>query len=252
MPKRVISNPGDTLQIGISSGGSTDWDAIHEADGSGATLLNASAGNRVTFARKASSNYFIIRGVIAYDFRNADLPGHIRVVRAHLHIGGTTASAADTNGDKLRVGVITNPTLSPSIRKTDYDLSRYDSNSYTSAQTVADGVNARGAEVQLDNPRLLKHLTSAINNRGVLHLGLRNELDFLDDASDVTGTNRVWFAPPGLQGGSFHGTTRARLNIFYRVVNNLKNMGGRDAGGVASAGFCTGNTFGGTNTGFGS
>ena len=251
MPQQIIADPGDTLQIGINSGGSTDWDAIHDADGSSATLLGASAGNRITFARKAGSNYFIIRGVIAYDFRSANAPKGIRVVRAHLHVGDTTASAADTNGDKLRVGVITNPTLPPSIRKTDFDLSRYDNNSYTSAQTVADGVNARGAKVQLDNPRILKHLTSAINSRGVLHLGLRNELDFLDDASGVTGTNRVWFAPPGLQGGSFHISTRVRLNIFYRIVNNKRNAGGRGAGGVASSGFGGTSIFAGTNSGFG-
>ena len=84
-------------------------------------------GTALPLLEKQVRIIFIIRGVeVTYDFRNADLPGHIGVVRAHLHIGGTTASAADTNGDKLRVGVITNPTLSPSIRKTDYDLSRYD------------------------------------------------------------------------------------------------------------------------------
>jgi hypothetical protein len=162
-------------------------------------------GNRHTQARKSGSNYVISRGVLAYDFRTAGLPGHIRIVRAHLHIGGTTASAADTNGNKLRIAAITNPTNAGevTIATTDYDLARYDSNSHTSAQAVATGVGARGAIVQLDNPNLLNHLASAINDRGVLYLGLRNELDFLDDASGVTGINRVWFTPPGAQGGAF-------------------------------------------------
>ena len=253
MAKRVIADPGNTNQRGITQE-AADWDDAHAADGSSASLGTDSGGNRVTIVRDAGSAYFIGRGVIGYDFRDAGLPGHIRVVRAHLHIGGTSARDDATGGDKLRVGVITNPTISTdiSIRKTDYALLRYDSNSYTSAQTVPDGVTVRGAVVQLDNANLLKHLTSAINNRGLLHLGLRNELDILDDASGVTGINRAWFAPPGLQDGSFHVSTRVRLNIFYRVISNLKNTGGRDAGGVASAGFCTGNTFGGTNSGFGS
>ena len=252
MPLRIIADPGDTSQRAISSGGSTDWDAIHGANGSSATLGTEAGANSITFARKSGSNYFIIRGVIAYDFRSANAPKGIRVVRAHLHVGGTTVNAADTNGDKLRVGVITDPTIPGvvSIKKTDYDLSRYDNNSYTSAQAVANGQVVRGPVVQLDNSRILKHLTSAINNRGVLHLGLRNELDFLDDASDVTGTNRVWFAPPGLQGGSFHVSTRVRLNIFYRIVNNRRNPGGRGAGGVASSGFGGVSMFSGTNSGF--
>ena len=257
MAKRVIADPGDTEQRALISAATSDWNASHARDGSsGITLGDPDTGNRHTQARKSGSNYVISRGVLAYDFRTAGLPRHIRIVRAHLHIGGTTVSAADTNGDKLRVGVITNPTNAGevTIAATDYDLARYDSNSYTSAQAVATGQTVRGPVVQLDNPNLLKHLTSAINDRGVLYLGLRNELDFLDDASDVTGINRVWFTPPGPQDGAFMLSTaaQARLNIFYRVISNLKNTGGRDAGGVASAGFCTGNTFGGTNAGFGS
>jgi hypothetical protein len=256
MPVRVIAAPGDTEQRAVVSAATSDWDETHARNGSGQVSVGAlNTGNRHTQARKSGSNYVISRGVLAYDLRTAGLPGHIRIVSAHLHIGGTTASAGDTNGDKLRVGVITNPTNAGevTIATTDYDLARYDSSSYTSAQAVATGVGARGAIVQLDNLSLLNHLASAINDRGVLYLGLRNELDFLDDASGVTGTNRVWFTPPGAQGGGFlvEGQ-QARLNIFYRVISNLKNTGGRDAGGVASAGFCTGNTFGGTNSGFGS
>lgn len=256
MAKRVIADPGDTEQRALISAATSDWNASHARDGSSGISVGAlNTANRHTQTRKSGSNYTIARGVLAYDFRTAGLPRHIRIVSAHLHIGNITASAADTNGNKLRIAAITDPTNpgEVTIEKADYDLARYDSSSYTSAQAFTTASGARSAIVQLDNPNLLKHLTDAINDRGVLHLGLRNELDFLDDASDVTGINRVWFDPPGSQGGAFLlPTTQARLNIFYRVISNLKNTGGRDAGGVASAGFCTGNTFGGTNAGFGS
>ena len=253
MPLKIIEAPGDTEQRGITSAATSDWDASHARDGtSSVTLTAASNGNRHTQARKTGANYIIARGVLAYDFRTANLPRGIRVVRANLFVGGTIVTAADTNGDKLRVGVITNPTNAGevTIAATDYDLARYDSNSYTSAQAVANGINARSEVIQLDNPRLLKHLDNAINNRQVLYLGLRDELDFLDDASDVTGVNRVWFNPPSNQGGSFHGSTLAQLRVFYRIVNNKRNAGGRGAGGVASAGFGGTDLFCGTNSGF--
>ncbi len=255
MPARVIAAPGDTEQRAVVSAATSDWDETHARNGSGQVSVGAlNTGNRHTQARKSGSNYVISRGVLAYDLRAAGLPGHIRIVRAHLHIGNINASAADTNGNKLRIAAITNPTNADevNIAATDYDLARYDSNSHTSAQAFSTTPGARSAIVQFDNPNLLNHLASAINNRGILYLGLRNELDFLDDASGVSGVNRVWFTPPGAQDGGFllEGL-QARLNIFYRVINNLKNTGGRDAGGVASAGFCAGNTFGGTNSGFG-
>ena len=253
MPLKIIEAPGDTEQRGITSAATSDWDASHARDGtSSTTLLAANVGNRHTQARKSGANYIIARGVLAYDFRTANLPRGIRIVRASLIVGGTTVSAADTNGDKIRIGAITNPTNpgEVTIAATDYDLARYDSNSYTSAQAVANGVNARAEVVQLDNVRLLKHLDNAINKREVLYLGLRDELDFLDDASGVTGVNRVWFNPPGLQGGSFHTSTRAQLRVFYRIINNQRNSAGRGAGGVASAGFGGTNLFCGTNSGF--
>ena len=172
MPREIIEAPGDTEQRGAVSAGTSDWDASHARDGtSSVTLVAASNGNRHTQARKSGANYIIGRGVLAYDFRTANLPRGIRVVRANLIIGGTTVSAADTNGDKLRIGVITNPTNpgEVTIAATDYDLARYDSNSYTSAQAVANGSTSRSEVIQLDNPRLLKHLDNAINNRQVLY-----------------------------------------------------------------------------------
>ena len=252
MPREIIEAPGDTEQRGVSSAATSDWNASHARDGtSSVTVGAANQGNRHTQARKSGANYIIGRGVLAYDFRTANLPRGIRVVRANLIIGGTSVSAADTNGDKIRIGAITNPTNpgEVTIAATDYDLARYDSNSYTSAQAVATGQSQRGPVVQLDNPRLLKYLGNAINKREVLYLGLRDELDFLDDASDVTGVNRVWFNPPSTQGGSFANKSLAQLYVFYRIVNSRKNPGG-GPGGTCPSGFGGDSAFGGTTSGF--
>ena len=259
MPQQIIKSPGDTEQRGITSSGNSDWNTVHGRDGtSGVSVSAATAGNRVTQARLGGGNYIIGRGVLAYDFRTANTPRGVKVVRAQLVVGGTAVSAANTNGDKIRIGVITNPTNpgEVTIAATDYDLARYDSNSYTSAQAVANGQNQRGPVVQLNNTKLLNYLSKAINRKEVLHLSLRNELEFLDDPSGVTGLNRVWFAPPSDQAeglpGSFANKALAQLRIFYRIVNNIKNPGGRGAGGVASSGFGGVSMFSGTNSGFSS
>jgi hypothetical protein len=251
MPLKIIESPGDTEQRGILSTGNSNFDTVHGRDGSsGVNLLALSAGNKATMTQKSGANYLIVRGVLAYDYRTANLPQGIRVVRAQLVIGGTSILAANTNGDKLRIGAITNPTNAGevSIATTDYDLARYDANSYTSAQTVPN--SSINVVLNLDNRALLNHLQKAINRKGVLHLGIRNQLDFLDDASGVTGANRVWFSPPSAQGGSFGATTLSELRVFYRVINNQRSSGGRGAGGVASAGFGGTNLFCGTNSGF--
>ena len=253
MPLQIIQSPGDTEQRGVLSTLNSDFDTTHGRDGSsGVTLLALSAGNKVTMAQKKGTDYAIIRGVLAYDFRSANAPKGIRVARAQLVIGGTFVQSQNTNGDKIRFGVITNPTNAGevSIATTDYDLARYDANSYTSAQTVPN--SSINVVMNLDNRVLLNHLQKAINRKGVLHLGIRNELDFLDDVTGVTGQNRVWFNPPSAQGGSFGAATRVRLNIFYRIVNNKRNPGGRGAGGVASSGFGGVSMFSGTNSGFSS
>jgi len=253
MPKKIIQAPGDTRQKPLNGAGGTDWDERHALDGSsGVSVGGGPTGNRITQARKSGSNYLITRGALVYDYRTADLPRGVRVVRAHLLIGGTNSSAADTGGDKLRIGVISNPTNAGvvTIAATDYDLARYDSNSYTSAQTVTDGINVRAGILELDNRVLLMHLERAINERDVLYLGIRNETDFQDDASGVTGTNRAWFAPPHAQGGSFHVSTFVQLHIFYRVINNQRNIGGGGIGRASQTGFSGTSIFAGTSCGF--
>ena len=253
MPKKIIAAPGDTRQKPLDAAAGTDWDERHALDGSsGVSVGGGISGNRINQARKSGSNYHITRGALVYDYRTADLPRGIRVVRAHLFIGGTTSGAADTGGDKIRIGVISNPTNAGvvTIAATDYDLARYSSNSYTSAQTVTNSIGVRAGTLQLDNKELLMHLERAINERDVLYLGIRNELDFQDDASGVTGINRAWFAPPHAQGGSFHGSTHVQLHVFYRIINNQRNIGGGGIGRASQTGFGGTNIFAGTSCGF--
>jgi len=254
MPKKIIAAPGSTRQKPLNTAAGTDWDERHALDGSsGVSVGGGATGNRITQARKSGSNYLITRGALVYDYRTAGLPQGIKIVKAHLFIGATNSSAADTGGDKLRIGVISNPTNAGvvTIAATDYDLARYDSNSYTSAQTVTDGINVRAGILELDNRVLLMHLERAINERDVLYLGIRNETDFQDDASGVTGTNRAWFAPPHAQGGSFRAAEHVQLHIFYRVINNQRNIGGGGIGRASTSGFGGTNLFCGTSSGFG-
>jgi hypothetical protein len=256
MPQQIIKSPGDTEQRATTSTSNSDWNTVHGRDGtSSVNLQAASAGNRLNQARIAGANYVIARGVIAYDFRTANLPRGIKIIRAQLVVGGTATAAGDTNGDKIRIGVIADPTNpgEVSIAATDYDLARYDVNSYTSAQSVPNA--SINVVVNLDNRALLNHLSKTINRRGVLHLGVRNELDFLDDPSNVTGLNRAWFNMPSRQGNSVKNmpdVTLAQLRIFYRIIGQRRNPGGRGAGGVASSGFGGVSMFCGTNSGFSS
>jgi len=254
MPKKIIAAPGSTRQKPLNTAAGTDWDERHALDGSSGVSIGAgTTGNRIDQTRKAGSNYFITRGALVYDYRTAGLPQGIKIVKAHLLIGGTDSSAADTGGDKIRIGVISNPTIptAVSIKATDYDLARYDSNSYTSAQTVTDSIGARAGILELDNSNLLRHIEKTINAKGILYLGIRNETDFQDDASGVTGINRAWFAPPHAQGGSFRAAEHVQLHIFYRVINNQRNIGGGGTGRASTSGFGGTDLFCGTSSGFG-
>jgi len=249
VPLKIIESPGDTEQRGISKSQSgASWDTLHDAILG--TVNAASIASRLCQARKVGSNYFFVRGILAYDLRDAGLPLGIKVVRAQLVIGGTQVTGADTNGDKIRVGVVSNPRFSSrvSIRGQDYSVARYDANSYTSAQAVPNGSD--NVIINLDNKRLLNKLQFSINQKKILHLSVRNELDFLDDPDNVSGLNRVAFSPPSAQGSSAHPSTFAKLRVFYRIIGQRRNPGGRGAGGVASSGFGGTSMFCGTNSGF--
>jgi hypothetical protein len=122
----------------------------------------------------------------------------------------------------------------------DYNKARYDTTTYTTAQQLNNG--ADGEIIKLNNRKLLNQLQKAINGKTFLHLVLRNELDFQDTAA--TGNNRAWFDRPNADDNPM------QLRVFYRIINNRKNAGGRGAGGVASAGIGGASLFAGTNSGF--
>ena len=249
MPLEIIESPGDTeLRAILKSQSGASWDTIHDAILG--TLQAAQSSGRPCQVTKSGSNYIFVRGILAYDLRDAGLPQSIKVVRAQLVIGGTTAQAADTNGDKIRVGVVSNPRFSNSvrIRGGDYSVARYDANSYTSAQAVPNGSD--NVIINLDNRRLLRQLQASINQRKILHLSIRNELDFLDDPNNASGSNRIAFSPPSAQGSSVDASTFAKLRVFYRIIGKRRNPGGRGAGEVSSSGFGGTSMFCGTNSGF--
>tara|TARA_Y100001963_G_C6636934_1_gene379017 strand:+ start:98 stop:814 length:717 start_codon:yes stop_codon:yes gene_type:complete len=237
MPNKTLTAPGDTVAKNILKSGN-NYNTVHDAT---AGTNAGNADNKFTLNAKSGSNYFIRRGIIVYDFRQSPLPQGVKVIRAQLILNDVIESAAQTGGDKIRVAWLSNPNTFGGMHKNDYSKARYADNSYTSAQQLNNG--ADGAIINLDNRLLLNRLQIAINQKTLLHLVVRNELDYQD--TQATGMNRVFFDRPTGDDNPM------QIRIFYRINNIRRNPGGRGAGGVASSGFGGVDMFCGTNSGFG-
>ncbi len=242
MPKAIIINPGDTVSRGLQKVG-TGYDAVHDA-----VSATGLIGRKHAWHSKPGSNYQIIRGAILYDFRSIAIPAGVRIIKAQLLLSDTFAGAAQTNGDKIQVGWIFNPASFGSVSTTDFNKSRFSSVHNTSAQTVTN--SADNVIIEIDNRFLLQKIQDQINAQSFLHLIVRNRLDVLD--TTPTGLNRISFDMPSGIGSSTPSDYNEplKLRLFYRIIGNRVNMGGRGAGGVASAGFGGTNLFAGTNSGF--
>ena len=236
MPVKALTAPGDTAGKNILKSG-TDYDTVHDAT-AGAIMR---ATNTFTGHTTLGGNYFTRRGILVYDFRAApaSLQG-IRVMRAQLIVNDVVETAAQTGGDKVRVAWLFNPETFGDFHLNDYNKARYDTTTYTSAQQLNNGLD--GEIISLDNRNLLNQLQRAISKKTFLHLVIRNELDYQD--TTPTGNNRVFFDRPNADDNPM------QLRVFYRIVNNRRNPGGRGAGGVASSGFGGVSMFSGTNSGF--
>ena len=242
MPVKVIINPGDTVSRGLQKVG-TDYDAVHDAVSASGLI-----GRKHAWHSKPGSNYQIIRGAILYDFRSIAIPAGVRIIKAQLLLSDTFAGETQTNGNKVQVGWIFNPASFGSVSTTDFNKSRFSPVHNTSAQTVASG--ADNVIIEIDNRFLLQKIQDQINAKTYLHLIIRNNLDVLD--TEPTGLNRISFDMPSGIGSSTASDFNdpLKLRLFYRILGDKVNVGGRGAGGVASAGFGGTSLFAGTNSGF--
>ena len=87
---------------------------------------------------------------------------------------------------------------------------------------------------------LPQELQNAINNKTYLHLVVRNELDYED--TTATGNNRTWF-------DNLDDDNPAQLRIFYRAINNRRNVGS-GISRITKSGFGGASMYAGTNSGF--
>jgi len=237
MPNKTLTAPGDTVGKNLLKSGGT-YSTVRNSTNA---TNNGNADNKFTLNAKSGSTFFVRRGILLYDFRQSPVPSGIKITRAQLIINDVIESATQTGGDKVRVAHVFNPKTFGAIKAQDYQFSRFDTSTYTSAQQLNNG--ADGEIIHLDNRRLLNELQRAINQKTFLHLVIRNELDY--QGTTPTGVNRAWFDRPNADDNPL------QLRFFYRINNLTRNPGGRGAGGVASSGFGGVDMFCGTNSGFG-
>ena len=234
MPIKTITAPGDSKGGNLLKS-NTNYNTAHDATAGGTVQTD----NKFTIHGKAGSNYLIRRGVLLYDFSTAQIPRGAKVMGAQLILNDVTENAAQTGGDKIRIGWLYNPNTFGDIHSNDYDKARYSAASYTSAQQIDNG--ASGEIIRLDNKVLLNRLQHAINNKTYLHLVIRNELDYQDTTS--TGNNRTFF-------DNLDDNNPMQLRIFYRAINSRRNMG-CGTGRASKSGFGGASMYSGTNSGFG-
>ena len=234
MPIKTITAPGDSKGANLLKSNS-NYNTAHDAT----AAASVNTDHKFTLHAKAGSNYLIRRGILLYDFRGNVLPANIKVLRAQLIVNDVIENGAQTGGDKMRIGWISNPNTFGDIHSNDYNYLRYSSGSYSSAQQVNNG--ADGEVIRLDNRFLLNKLQNAINNKTYLHLVVRNELDYQD--TTATGNNRTWF-------DNLDDDNPAQLRIFYQVIPNRRFVGTGGGRRASKSGFSAGHVSAGTSAGF--
>ena len=237
MPIQTLTAPGSTVGVNILKSG-TNY----------TTVRNATAGtnagnedNKFTLNAKGGSNYFLRRGVLLYDFTGVPITQGIRVVKAQLILNDVVETAGQTNGDKIRVGWIFNPNTFGAVHANDFDRSRYSGNHWTSDQQVDNG--ADGEIINLDSGDLLKEMQAAINGKTWLHLVVRNTNDVANTTPNSSTAGKVWFDRPNADDNPL------QLRVFYRLINNRRNMG-VGISRASQSGFGGDSMFCGTNSGF--
>ena len=249
MPNKTITAPGDTKAENIGNAGGTgaSYASVRNATTPSASLIGNFRQSQVRHV-SSSNKYFITRGLVLYDFTGSPIEQGIRVQRAELILNDVTVQVETTNGDKITVGHVFNPNTFGSLHANDYSRARYSTgattqDTRTSAQQMTNG--ADGAIVTLDNRNLLKQIEKAINGKTYLHLVIRNALDSGNATPGSNETNRVWFDRPNADDNPM------QLRVYYRIINNQRNIGGGGIGRASTSGFGGTNLFCGTSSGFG-
>jgi hypothetical protein len=232
MPVRKIQDQGetagtahiDTRLIGLGPLGQSDYDAARTA--SSANVRSSGAKSAIVFGvRKfpiGAGNFKIERGVSILDFSKIVpvFPKGIKIIKLKIDISeNRTFTHGDTNGDKIRVGHLSNPVSLGSYSAGDFDITRHDLTSFSDALTIVDDTNNQIFDIS--NKKLLNALENAINNRSFIHLSFLNELDF--SGTEPTGNNFLDVSTLGKAGA-----TSMSLRVFYRT-NSRRFQQGRGA-----------------------
>ena len=218
MPLKTITAPGSTKGVNILKSNS-NYNTAHDAT---AGTNSGNADTKFTIHGKAGSNYLIRRGILLYDFRPTIFPGRISIVKVQLVLNDVTENAVQSGGDKIRIAWMDDPNTFGATHANDYDRTRYDATTYTSAQQLANGED--GKIIRLDNRKLLDQIQKAFNEKTWLHLVIRNELDYQDTAG--TGNNRTFFDRPNADNNPL------QMRIFYRTFSSYSSMGKSGFGGT--------------------
>ena len=206
----------------------------------------------INYAPIAGGIYGIRRHVALLDFsklgfklKRFPTTNDFRIIKLQLIVSTESSPGFlhnDTNGEKIRIGHLSNPVSAGSVSAGDFDITRHDLTSFSDALALADATNNQVFDIS--NPKLMKQMQIAIAKQSTMHLSVLNELDFSN--TEPTAGNRFDF--DALNVINTQGSMA--IKVFYRFLNNIKNPGGRGAGGVASAGFGGTDLFCGTNSGF--
>ena len=239
MPLKTLTAPGSTVGVNLLKNG-TNYTTVRNAT---AGTNAGNADNKFTLNAKAGSNYFVRRGILLYDFSGSPITQGIKVIKAQLILNDVVESAGQTHGDKIRVGWIDDPNTFGAVHANDYSRARHSTSIRTSIQQVDNG--ADGEIIELDNGALLKKLQDAINNKTWLHLYVRNQLDIANTTPNSSTAAKVWFDRPNADDNPL------QLKVWYRIINNRRNMGGGGIGRASTSGFGGSDLFCGTSSGFG-
>ena len=251
MPFRVIGRDTKiTVNNGIVDISITNADFSTARGASSGTIETSNVSRLFCLFAPVGGGFFRIRRHVAlidfseqgFRFKRFPTTNDFKIIKLQLIISAGAFLHADTNGEKIRIGHLSNPVSAGSVSAGDFDITRHDLTSFSDALAIAENTNNQVFDIS--NPKLMKQIQIAMANQSTIHLSMLNELDFSN--TEPAGVNNLAFDPLNV----LNTQGSMAIRVFYRFLNNRRNAGGRGAGGVASAGFGGTNLFCGTNSGF--